>query len=183
MPLVAPHVVEQECTLSRSHINLHATYAVIQPRTDSVVRSLATVANMKSWATLMNTTLECGCFTVNDMIPEIGFREQIPLNELPQWVKDLQALPQECPDIIHRDTRSGMRVFKIEEDKFVVIQRYAPYKLLAYIVEVCNEARADEHIGFDLRAEHDWERAEDMRMDAAEEAYADREPEDYDDGW
>lgn len=137
---------------------------------------------MKSWATLMNTTLECGCFTVNDMIPEIGFREQIPIDELPGWVVLLQALPQECPDIIHRDTRSGMRVFKIEEDKFVVIQRYAPIKLLAYIVEVCNEQRADEHIGWDMRAEHDYERQQDMIQDAREQEYEDREP-DYDEEW
>ncbi len=132
---------------------------------------------MKSWAMLMNTTLECGCFTVNDMIPEIGFREQIDIKELPQWVIDLRATPQRHDDVVHEDTRSGMRVFKVEEDKFVVIQRYAPYKLLAYIVEVCDKTRADEHIGWDMRAEHDYERQQDMIQDAREQEYEDREPE------
>ena len=126
---------------------------------------------------LMNTTLECGCFTVNDMIPEIGFNEQIPTDNLPQWFVDLQE-NQENYAIVHSFTRSGMRVLKIEEDKFVVIQRYAPYKLLAYIVEVCDKTKADEHIGWDMRAEHDWEREQDMIRDAQ----ADREP-DYDEEW
>lgn len=128
----------------------------------------------------MNTTLECGCFTVNDMIPEIGFKEQIPIDELPQWVKDIGKHGEASH--IHGDTRSGMRVVKVEEDKFVVIQRYAPVKLLAYIVEVCNEQRADEHIGWDMRAEHDYERQQDMIQDAREAAYADREP-DHDEEW
>ena len=128
----------------------------------------------------MNTTLECGCFTVNDMIPEIGFREQIPIDELPQWVKDIGNHGEASH--IHGDTRSGMRVVKVEEDKFVVIQRYAPIKLLAYIVEVCNEQRADEHIGWDMRAEHDYERQQDMIQDAREQEYEDREP-DYDEEW
>ena len=114
------------------------------------------------------------------MIPEIGFKEQIPLDELPQWVKELQDSDPSCG--VHGETRSGMRVFKIEEDKFVVIQRYAPYKLLAYIVEVCTWVRADEHIGWDMRAEHDYEREQDMIRDAHEEAYDDREP-DYDEEW
>lgn len=113
------------------------------------------------------------------MIPEIGFREQIPIDELPQWVIDLRATPKRHESVAHEDTRSGMRVFKIEEDKFVVISRYAPYKLLAYIVEVCTWERANEHIGYDVRAEIQWEREQDMIQDAREEAYADREPEDY----
>ena len=119
---------------------------------------------------------------MNDMIPEIGFREQIDIKELPQWVKDIQAGSYGAASSIHGDTRSGMRVFKIEENKFVVIQRYAPIKLLAYIVEVCNESRADEHIGWDMRAEHDYERQQDMIQDAREAAYEDREP-DYDEEW
>jgi hypothetical protein len=178
VPLVALRVAEQGCTPNRSHTNLHVTYAVIQPRTDSAVRSLATVANMKSWATLMNTTLECGCFTVNDMIPKIGFKEQIALDELPEWFVELQG-NESGYAIVHSFTRSGMRVLKIEENKFVVIQRYAPVRLLAYIVEVCDKSRADEHIGWDMRAEHDYEREQDMIRDAHE----DREPEDYDEEW
>tara|TARA_R110001592_G_scaffold16685_6_gene70937 strand:+ start:11409 stop:11798 length:390 start_codon:yes stop_codon:yes gene_type:complete len=129
----------------------------------------------------MNITLECGCFTERiDMIPEIGFKEQIPLDELPQWVKELQYSDPSCG--VHGETISGMRVFKIEEDKFVVIQRYAPYKLLAYIVEVCDKSRADEHIGWDIRAELDYEHQQDMVRDSHEEAYDDREP-DYDEEW
>ena len=76
-----------------------------------------------------------------------------------------------------------MRVFKIEDDKFVVVSRYAPYKLLAYIVEVCTWERANEHIGYDVRAEIQWEREQDMIQDAREAEYADREPEDFDPGW
>ena len=114
------------------------------------------------------------------MIPEIGFKEQIPIDELPQWVKELQ-----CSDPswgVHGETRSGMRVFKIEEGKFVVIQRYAPHKLLAYIVEVCDKTKADEHIGWDIRAELDYEREQDMLRDAQEDSHSDREP-DYDEEW
>ena len=110
------------------------------------------------------------------MIPEIGFREQIPIDELPEWVVLLQALPRTSLAIVHDDTRSGMKVYQAEE-KYVVVQRYAPHKLLAYIVEVCTWERANEHIGWDMRAEHDWERQQDMIQDAREQEYEDREPE------
>jgi len=113
------------------------------------------------------------------MIPEIGFREQIDIKELPQWVIDLRDTPRQHESVVHEDTRSGMRVFKAEQDSFVVIERYAPYKLLAYIVEVCDEKRANELIGYDIRAEIQWEKEQDMIADAREAAYADREPEDY----
>lgn len=113
------------------------------------------------------------------MIPENGFKQQIKIDELPQWVIDLRENGEE----IHRtkyQTRSGLEIYKVGE-QYVVMDRYAPLRRLeAWIVEVCDETRKDEHVGFDLRAEHEWERAEDMKADYYAEVYDEREDADYD---
>ena len=47
---------------------------------------------------------------------------------------------------IHKSTyqtRSGLEIYKVG-DKFIVVSRYAPVKLEAYIVIVCDEAKAKE---------------------------------------
>lgn len=118
------------------------------------------------------------------MIPENGFKQQIKIDELPQWAKDLQD--GKIGDEIHRtmyQTRSRVEIYQVGE-QYVVFTPYSPLRILeAYIIEVCDETKKDEHVGFDLRAEHEYERAEDMRRDAYEEMYADRDFDEYDDGW
>ena len=75
-----------------------------------------------------------------------------------------------------------MVVYEITEEKYVVITHYAPVNLIAYIVEVCDLNRANEHIKWDMTAEIQWEKEQDMLADAREQEYADREPE-YDEEW
>mgnify|MGYP003134899175 CR=1 FL=1 len=115
------------------------------------------------------------------MIPENGFKQQIKIDELPQWAKDLKD--GKNGDEIHRtvyQTRSYLEIYKVGE-QYIVFTPYAPLRIKeAYIIEVCDEVRKDEHVGFDLRAEHDWERAEDMKADYYEAMMEDREPEDID---
>ena len=117
-------------------------------------------------------------------IPEIGFKEQIPINELPYWIANLRH--ERNSDLeIHKSTyqtRSGMEIYKLKT-KFVVVTRYAPVNLIAYIVEVCDEVRAKEHERYDLHAEYNWEREQDMLADAREAEYDDREPDEFDPGW
>ena len=48
---------------------------------------------------------------------------------------------------------------------------------------VCDEAKAKEHERYDLHAEHNWEREQDMLADAREAEYDDREIDDLDGGW
>ena len=116
------------------------------------------------------------------MIPEIGFKKQIPIGELPQWLVELREnkVGEEVHKVMYQ-TRSGLEIYKVD-GKYVVVSPYAPIRLEAYVVEIGDKTRADEHAGFDLRAEHHWERQEDMRRDAFEDAYEDREPE-YDEDW
>ena len=118
------------------------------------------------------------------MIPEIGFKEQIPINEIPYWLANLRRDANADLEI-HKSTyqtRSGMEIYKLKT-KFVVVSRYAHVRLEAYIVEVCDEVRAKEHERYDLYAEHTWEREQDMLADAREAEYDDREPDDFDPGW
>lgn len=118
------------------------------------------------------------------MIPENGFKKQIPIKEQPQWLLDLREgkLGEEIHNSMYQ-TRSRLEIYKVGE-QYVVVDHYAPLRITeAFVVEVCDETRKDEHVGFDLRAEHEYERAEDMRRDAYEEMYADRDFDDYDDGW
>ena len=118
------------------------------------------------------------------MIPENGFRQQIKIEELPQWVIDLRD--GKIGEEIHKtmyDTRSRLEIYKVGE-QYVVVDHYAPLRITeAFIIEVCDETRKDEHVGYDLRAEHLWEREQDMLADAREAAYDDREPDDFDPGW
>ena len=117
-------------------------------------------------------------------IPEIGFKEQIPIDNLPAWFENLREDFNSDLEI-HKSTyqtRSGLEIYKVG-DKFIVVSRYAPVKLEAYIVIVCDEAKAKEHERYDLHAEHNWEREQDMLADAREAEYDDREIDDLDGGW
>ena len=118
------------------------------------------------------------------MIPENGFKQQIKIDELPQWAKDLKD--GKNGDEIHRttyQTRSWLEIYEVG-NQYVVFTPYAPLRITeAYIIEVCDETRKNEHVEYDLHAEHLWERAEDMKADYYAELAADREPEDFDDGW
>ena len=115
------------------------------------------------------------------MIPDNGFKQQIKIDELPQWVIDLRE--GKIGEEIHKSmyqTRSGLEIYKVK-DQYVIMHRYAPLRILeALSISVGDETRKDEEVGYDLRAEHEWERAEDMRADYYEAMMEDREPEDVD---
>ena len=118
-------------------------------------------------------------------IPEIGFKKQIPIKEIPYWLSNLRH-ERNSELEIHKSTyqtRSGLEIYKLKT-KYVIVSHYAPLRITeAFIVEVCDETRKDEHVQYDLHAEHLWEREQDMLADARMEAYEDREPEDFDSGW
>ena len=115
------------------------------------------------------------------MIPENGFKEQFKIDELPQWVIDLRE--GKVGEEIHKSvyqTRSGLEIYKVGE-QYVIIHRYAPMRTLeALSVYVGDETKKNEEVGFDLRAEHEWERAEDMKADYYEELYDEKEDAEYD---
>ena len=106
-------------------------------------------------------------------IPEIGFKERLTTYRLGLRIQE----PFNSDLEIHKSTyqtRSGLEIYKVG-DKFIVVSRYAPVKLEAYIVIVCDEAKAKEHERYDLHAEHNWEREQDMLADAREAEYDDRD--------
>tara|TARA_Y100000004_G_C8808480_1_gene366553 strand:+ start:231 stop:584 length:354 start_codon:yes stop_codon:yes gene_type:complete len=116
------------------------------------------------------------------MIPENGFKQQIKIDELPQWVIDLRENGEEIHESTY-GTRSRLEIYKVGE-QYVVMTPYAPLRITeAFVIEVCDETRKNEHVQYDLHAEHLWEREQDMLADARMEAYEDREPEDFDSGW
>ena len=60
------------------------------------------------------------------MIPENGFKQQIKIDELPQWVIDLRENGEEIHESTY-GTRSRLEIYKVGE-QYVVMTPYAPLR-------------------------------------------------------